>query len=82
MPGMVRSASVSETAPVAEEQAHLFAALDVTFAAWASVARPYLQETISEGPETLDAAIAGCPPPPSPDPTRTATIASTAAAQM
>lgn len=53
--------AASETAPVAEEQAHLFAALDVTFAAWASVARPYLQETISEGPETLDAAIAELP---------------------
>ncbi len=45
------------TAPVAQEQAQLFVGLDATFAAWASVARPYLQDTISEGPATLDAAI-------------------------
>jgi ABC-type transporter Mla subunit MlaD len=49
------------TAPVAEQNAQLFVGLDQTFRAWASVARPYLQETISEGPATLDAAIAELP---------------------
>jgi phospholipid/cholesterol/gamma-HCH transport system substrate-binding protein len=43
-------------APVAETQANLFVALDSTFAAFARVSRPYIQETISKGPETLDAA--------------------------
>jgi virulence factor Mce-like protein len=44
-------------APVAEIQAQLFANLDTTFIAWASVARPYLQETISKGPGGLQTAI-------------------------
>jgi len=43
-------------APVAETQASMFVALDTTFAAFARVSRPYIQETISKGPETLDAA--------------------------
>lgn len=47
------AATASEVAPVAEEQAELFANLDVTFAALAAVARPYIQETISESPETF-----------------------------
>jgi len=41
-------------APVAETQANLFAALDRTFAAFARVSRPYIQETIEKGPRTLD----------------------------
>jgi len=41
-------------APVAETQANLFGALDRTFAAFARVSRPYIQETIEKGPRTLD----------------------------
>jgi ABC-type transporter Mla subunit MlaD len=48
-------------APVAETQAQLFADLDRTFAALRAVARPYIQDSISEGPETLDSAIRGFP---------------------
>jgi virulence factor Mce-like protein len=53
--------AASIVAPVAETQAELFVNLDTTFGALAQVARPYIQESISEGPETLDAAIAGFP---------------------
>ncbi|HWA52814.1 MAG TPA: MlaD family protein [Solirubrobacterales bacterium] len=48
-------------APVAEEQASMFAALDRTFAAFARVSRPYIQETISQGPETLETATEDLP---------------------
>jgi virulence factor Mce-like protein len=48
-------------APVAETQASLFVALDRTFAAFARVSRPYIQETIEKGPPTLDAANADLP---------------------
>ena len=48
-------------APVAEEQASMFVALDRTFAAFARVSRPYIQETIEKGPATLDAANADLP---------------------
>jgi virulence factor Mce-like protein len=48
-------------APAAESQAALFVNLDATFGALREVARPYIQESISEGPETLDAAIASFP---------------------
>ncbi len=48
-------------APVAEQQASMFAALDRTFAAFARVSRPYIQETISKGPETLDTVTADLP---------------------
>ena len=48
-------------APVAETQANLFAALDRTFAAFARVSRPYIQETIEKGPPTLDAVNAALP---------------------
>ncbi|HYI19484.1 MAG TPA: MlaD family protein [Solirubrobacteraceae bacterium] len=44
-------------APAAETQAQLFVNLDATFGALREVARPYIQESISEGPATLDAAI-------------------------
>ena len=40
-------------APVAENQAQMFVALDGTFAAFAEIARPFLQETISRTPVTL-----------------------------
>jgi ABC-type transporter Mla subunit MlaD len=52
---------VREVAPVAETQAHMFVALDTTFAAFASVARPFIQETISETPPTLDTLIRTSP---------------------
>lgn len=48
-------------APAAEAQAQLFVNLDSTFAALRAVARPYIQDSISEGPESLDAAIRGLP---------------------
>ena len=48
-------------APVAATQASLFAALDRTFAAFARVSRPYIQETIEKGPPTLDAVNADLP---------------------
>ena len=43
----------SEVAPVAETQAQMFVDLDTTLGAFAEIARPYLQETISKSPETL-----------------------------
>jgi ABC-type transporter Mla subunit MlaD len=49
-------------APVAEAQASMFVALDHTFAAFARVARPFIQETIVKGPPTLDAVTAALPP--------------------
>jgi ABC-type transporter Mla subunit MlaD len=48
-------------APVAETQATLFVALDRTFAAFARVSRPFIQETISKSPATLDTAIEDLP---------------------
>ena len=48
------SDTATEVAPVAEQQAQMFVSLDTTFAALASVARPYIQETISESVPTLD----------------------------
>ncbi|MFN8163092.1 MAG: MlaD family protein [Solirubrobacterales bacterium] len=48
-------------APVAETQASLFVALDRTFAAFARVSRPYIQETIEKSPSTLDTANADLP---------------------
>jgi ABC-type transporter Mla subunit MlaD len=48
-------------APVAETQASMFVALDRTFAAFARVSRPFIQETISKGPPTLDAVNADLP---------------------
>jgi len=48
-------------APVAEQQASMFVALDRTFAAFARVSRPYIQETIVKGPPTLDAVTAALP---------------------
>jgi virulence factor Mce-like protein len=44
-------------APVAEQQASLFSNLDTTFSAFAEIARPYLQDTISGGPPALQTAI-------------------------
>lgn len=48
-------------APVAETQASMFVALDQTFAAFARVSRPFIQETISKSPPTLDSVTADLP---------------------
>lgn len=55
------AASAAEAGPVGEQQADAFVGLDTTFGALASVARPYIQETIEEGPPTEDTAIATMP---------------------
>ena len=55
------AATASELAPVAETQAALFVNLDTTFAALAGVARPYLQDAVTESPPTLQAGIVGFP---------------------
>src|SRR3712207_587773 len=55
---MGRAASI--VAPVAQEQADLFANLDTTFDALAEVA-PEIQESISTAPAALDAGIRGFP---------------------
>ena len=44
-------------APVAEQQASLFVNLDTTFTAFAAIARPYLQDSISGGPPAEQTAI-------------------------
>lgn len=48
-------------APVAEAQASMFVALDRTFAAFARVSRPFIQETIEKSAPTEDAANADLP---------------------
>ena len=53
--------AAEELAPVAEEQASLFVNLDTSFTALASIARPFLQETISEGPISEEVAIRDFP---------------------
>ena len=58
-PALERAASIVR--PAAGTQAQLFANLDTTFTALAAVARPFIQETISESPPTLDAGIAQLP---------------------
>ena len=54
-------ATAAEVAPVAEQQAQMFVNLDTTFGAFANVARPFIQETISEGPPTLDVGTRALP---------------------
>jgi virulence factor Mce-like protein len=49
--------TAAELAPVAETQAQMFRSLDTTFTALAEVARPFIQESISEGPPTERVAI-------------------------
>ena len=51
------SQAAAEVAPAAEAQANLFKGLDETFGALADVARPFIQDSISEGPATLDASV-------------------------
>jgi virulence factor Mce-like protein len=53
--------AAAEVAPVAEEQASLFVNLDTTFTALASVARPFIQDSISNSPPAEDAGIRGFP---------------------
>jgi virulence factor Mce-like protein len=53
--------TAGEVAPVAEEQASLFVNLDTSFTALASIARPFLQETITEGPRAEEVAIRDFP---------------------
>jgi virulence factor Mce-like protein len=55
------SATAAEVAPVAEIQGQLFADLDTTFAAFARVSRPFIQESISRSPATEDATIRTTP---------------------
>jgi len=49
--------AAGEVAPVSEEQAALFVNLDTTFTALAGVARPFIQQTISESPPTEQVGI-------------------------
>jgi phospholipid/cholesterol/gamma-HCH transport system substrate-binding protein len=48
-------------APAAEAQAELFVNLDTTFAALDEVAKPFIQDSITEGVPTLDQAIKSFP---------------------
>jgi ABC-type transporter Mla subunit MlaD len=59
IPALERTAGL--VAPVAQDQANLFVNLDTTFRALASVARPFIQDTISQSPPTLDTAISNFP---------------------
>jgi virulence factor Mce-like protein len=53
--------TATEVAPVAEEQAALFVNLDTTFTSLATIARPFLQETIRESPPSEEVAIEDFP---------------------
>jgi len=53
--------AAGETAPVAEEQAQMFVALDSTFSALAAVSRPFIQESITRGVEAENAALETLP---------------------
>jgi virulence factor Mce-like protein len=55
VPALERAAST--VAPAAQTQADLFVALDTTFSALADVARPFIQDTISNGPPLLSTGI-------------------------
>jgi virulence factor Mce-like protein len=55
------SRAAAIVAPAAETQAQLFVNIDTTFAALRKVARPYIQDSISEGPATLDTGIRELP---------------------
>ena len=47
--------------PSPRRRRELFVNLDITFGALREVARPFIQESISNGPESLDAGIRGFP---------------------
>jgi len=53
--------TTAQVAPVAEQQASLFRNLDTTFDALASVAKPYLQDSLSGGPAALETATRELP---------------------
>jgi virulence factor Mce-like protein len=53
--------TAAEVAPVAETQAQMFVSLETTFGAFAEVARPFIQESISEAPPTFDTLISTAP---------------------
>jgi phospholipid/cholesterol/gamma-HCH transport system substrate-binding protein len=53
--------TAAAVAPVAEQQGQLFGNLATTFDAFAAIAYPYLQDTISGGPAALDTAIRSFP---------------------
>ena len=53
--------TAAEVAPVAETQAELFKNLDITFRAFANVAKPYIQQSIVLGPPALEAATKAFP---------------------
>jgi len=53
--------AAAEVAPVAEDQASLFVNLDTSFTALAGIARPFLQETITESPLSEQVAIRDFP---------------------
>jgi virulence factor Mce-like protein len=55
------SALSATVATVAETQGQMFVALDRTFAAFARVSRPYIQETIEKSAPTLDEVNADLP---------------------
>ncbi|MDQ5894022.1 MAG: phospholipid/cholesterol/gamma-HCH transport system substrate-binding protein [Actinomycetota bacterium] len=61
--GFVRglSQAAAEVAPVADIQADMFVQLDTTFIALAEVARPYIQDSITEGVQAELAAIRNGP---------------------
>jgi virulence factor Mce-like protein len=54
-------ATAAEVAPVAEDQARAFIGLDTTFTALAEVARPFIEESITEGVPTEETAIETLP---------------------
>jgi virulence factor Mce-like protein len=55
------AATAAEVAPVAEEQAQMFAELETTFGAFANVARPFIQDTIEGTPPTLEVGTRALP---------------------
>lgn len=61
--GFVRglSQAAAEVAPVAEIQADMFVQLDTTFTALAEVARPYIQDSLTEGVATSRSVIRNGP---------------------
>jgi virulence factor Mce-like protein len=58
-PALERAARI--VAPVADVQAALFENLDTTFTALSQVARPFIQETITKSPPTLEQATRELP---------------------
>jgi virulence factor Mce-like protein len=58
-PALERAARI--VAPAANTQAALFANLDTTFTALSQVARPFIQETITKSPPTLEQQIHDLP---------------------